>query len=421
MKFKFNEKYNTIAAYFVIVFTICILILLLIFRFDMFWAQFLKIMKILSPIIWGISIAYLLNPLMKKIELILAKLINRKKEHPKTIRALAVFFSSVFTLALIVILISNAIPEIIINLTNVFNMLPNSLNNLYEDIMGYFNDNPKISSTITNSIEEQFEVIKSMLLNWATELKPFLEKTLNMLKDGIFNFLIGLKDFILGFIVSIYILYSKEMFMMQFKKLIYALFPVKSADKIILKSKHTNDVFTNFLSGKLLDSVIIGMICFILMTIFKMPYAILISSIIGITNIIPFFGPFIGAIPASILVLLSEPKKTILFVILILILQQFDGNFLGPKILGNSLKLPTFWIMFSIFLCGGLFGVVGMVIGIPLFAVLCVNMQEFIKTRNYSSNRIADGELERLGFNDEKSSHQKTHVKKPFIKKERKK
>lgn len=242
-----------------------------------------------------------------------------------------------------------------------------------------------------------------------------------MLRDGIFSFLIGLKDFILGFIVSIYILYSKEMFMMQFKKLIYALFPVKSADKVILKSKHTNDVFTNFLSGKLLDSVIIGMICFILMTIFKMPYAILISCIIGITNIIPFFGPFIGAIPSSLLILLSEPKKTIIFVILILAIQQFDGNFLGPKILGNSLKLPTFWIMFSIFLFGGLFGVVGMIIGIPLFAVLCVNMQEFIKTRNYSSNRITEGELERLGFNDEKSSHQKTHVKKPFIKKERKK
>ena len=117
----------------------------------------------------------------------------------------------------------------------------------------------------------------------------------------------------------------------------------------------------------------------------------------------------------------TEPKKTIIFVILILAIQQFDGNFLGPKILGNSLKLPTFWIMFSIFLCGGLFGVVGMIIGIPLFAVLCVNMQEFIKTRNYSSNRITEGELERLGFNDEKSSHQKTHVKKPFIKKERKK
>mgnify|MGYP003509936042 FL=1 len=381
MKVKFNTKYNTISVYAIIVFAVCIMIILLAFRLNEFINVARKIMSAIAPVVWGFIIAYLMSPLVTKTEGMLNKRMFKKKSHARINRTLSILISSIITLSAIITLIALAVPEIIESLSALFNNMPEYLNSLYDSVIAFFNKNPEISSTMSGWFENQFENIEKMVLEWVTNLKPIFEKYLILLKDGVLNFLVGIKDFLLGYIVSIYLLYSKEHFLLQFKKLSYAMLPKKVYDVLMVKGTHANKIFSDFIVGKAVDSLIIGMLCFIILVIFQIPNAMLISFIVGITNMIPFFGPFIGAIPSALLVLLTSPSKTLLFIILILVLQQFDGNILGPKILGNKLNLPIFWIIFSIFFFGNLFGFIGMLAGVPVFAVIYALTKEFIEER----------------------------------------
>lgn len=381
MKVKFNTKYNTISVYAIIVFAVCIMIILLAFRLNEFINVARKIMSAIAPVVWGFIIAYLMSPLVTKTEGMLNKRMFKKKSHARINRTLSILISSIITLSAIITLIALAVPEIIESLSALFNNMPEYLNSLYDSVIAFFNKNPEISSTMSGWFENQFENIEKMVLEWVTNLKPIFEKYLILLKDGVLNFLVGVKDFLLGYIVSIYLLYSKEHFLLQFKKLSYAMLPKKVYDVLMVKGTHANKIFSDFIVGKAVDSLIIGMLCFIILVIFQIPNAMLISFIVGITNMIPFFGPFIGAIPSALLVLLTSPSKTLLFIILILVLQQFDGNILGPKILGNKLNLPIFWIIFSIFFFGNLFGFIGMLAGVPVFAVIYALTKEFIEER----------------------------------------
>lgn len=381
MKIKFNIKYNTIAFYTVTVFAVCILLVLLAFRLENFISILRRIMTAIAPVIWGFIIAYIMSPIVRKAEVLLEQKVFKKKNHEKLNRSLSIVIATFISLSAIIALIAMAVPEIVESITTLLNNMPDYLNALYDSIVGFFSKNPEISSTVTDWFEKQFENIENTVLGWITNLRPTFEKYLIMVKDGVFNFLIGVKDFLLGYIVSIYLLYSKEQFITQFKKLAYALLPKNVYDIFMVKGTHANKIFSDFLVGKALDSLIIGMLCFIILIIFQIPNAMLISFIVGITNMIPFFGPFIGAIPSILLVLLTSPKKTILFAIIIFVLQQFDGNILGPKILGNKLNLPTFWIMFSIFFFGNLFGFAGMLAGVPVFAVIYTLTKEFVEER----------------------------------------
>ncbi len=398
MKVKFNIKYNTIAVYSIIVFAVCIMIILLAFRLNEFINLAKRVLSAIAPVVWGFIIAYLMSPIVTKTEGILNKRIFKKKSHTCLRRVLSILISSLITLSVIITLIALAVPEIIESISALFNNMPEYLNSLYDSVIAFFNKNPEISSTMSGWFEDQFENIEKMILDWVTNLKPIFEKYLILLKDGVLNFLVGVKDFLLGYIVSIYLLYSKEYFILQFKKLSYAILPKKVYDVLMVKGIHANKIFSDFIVGKALDSLIIGMLCFIILVIFQIPNAMLISFIVGITNMIPFFGPFIGAIPSALLVLLTSPHKTLLFVIIILILQQFDGNILGPKILGNKLNLPTFWIIFAILFFGNLFGFVGMFAGVPIFAVIYTLAKEFIEERiriknlNLISKGIENGE-----------------------------
>lgn len=394
MKVKFNSKYNTVAFYVVAVFAVCILLILLAFRLGEFINIVRRILTAIAPVIWGFAIAYLMFPMVKKIESILndwfGKKTTKNKKSKKGLRikrSVSILISSLITWSVIIALIAMAVPDVLASISSVFDDMPKYLNNLYNTILDFMNKNPQISSTMTDWFEDQFEDVEKTVLEWVTSLKPTLERYFILLKDGVLNFLIGVKDFLLGYIVSIYLLYSKEHFLLQFKKMAYAILPKKVYDVLMVKGTHANKIFSDFLVGKAVDSLIIGMLCFIILVIFGFQNAMLISFIIGITNIIPFFGPFIGAIPTALLVLLTSPDKTLLFIILILILQQFDGNILGPKILGNKLNLPTFWIMFSIFFFGNLFGFAGMIAGVPIFAVIYTLTKEFIEERIRVKNR----------------------------------
>ncbi len=381
MKIKFNEKYNTIAYYTVMVFSICILIVLLAFRFDSFLEIVKQILKAISPVIWGFVIAYIMQPLVRTIERFLTIRILKKKKQSKFCRSVSIIIASFISFSAIVALVAMAVPQIVESISTLLNKMPDYLYSLYVSTLDFLEKNPEINEQVTDWFQQQYVTISDHVLGWITDIKPAFERYFVLIKDGVFSFLMGIKDFLLGYIVSIYLLYSKENFIRQAKKFFYAVLPKSAYDTVMVKGAHANTIFSDFLVGKSLDSLVIGMLCFIVMVIFQFDNAMLISFIVGITNMIPFFGPFIGAIPSIILVLLTQPQKTVVFIIIILVIQQFDGNILGPKILGNKLNLPTFWIMFSIFFFGNLFGFGGMIAGVPVFAVIYTLTKEFVDER----------------------------------------
>jgi len=386
MKIKFNNKYNTIAYYVVVVFAICMLLVLLAFRMTSFLSVVKSVFSAISPVIWGFVIAYLMQPLVRTVENFLKKRIFKKKKQQKLCRSVSIVVSTVISLSAIIALIAMAVPQIVESISTLLTKMPEYLNSLYVSILDFLEKNPEVNQQLTEWFQQQYADLTQHILEWITDIKPTVEKYFVIIKDSLFGFLMGIKDFLLGFIVSIYLLYSKENFIRQAKKLLYAVLPKNTYNSILSKGSHANTIFSDFLVGKSLDSLIIGMLCFVVMMIFGFDNAMLISFIVGITNMIPFFGPFIGAIPSVILVLLTQPEKTIIFIIIVLVLQQFDGNILGPKILGNKLNLPTFWIMFSIFFFGNLFGFIGMLVGVPVFAVIYTIIKDFVDERIKNKN-----------------------------------
>lgn len=388
MKIKFNVKSNTIAVYCIIVFSVCLLLAAMVFKYNIFLSYFNKIISVLSPVIWGLVIAYLLNPIMKFIERIFDKFIFKKKEHPKISRSIGIAVSLIIMLGIVIAIVGSIVPEIIGTIKNIFMNITSYLNNLQNYLNDKISDtlesNPRIKEFLNSEFNNIQDFIISAVNQYQPKLDSFLAKDgiLANLTDSAWSLLNGLKNCVLGIIISIYLLYSKETLIAQCKKVVYAMFSEKKRVHILTVASRANSTFSNFLSGKALDSLIIGVLCFLGMIILNMKtYAVLIGVIVGVTNMIPFFGPFIGAIPSGLLILLTTPNKTLIFIIFIFLLQQFDGNILGPKILGNSLGLSSFWIMFAIFVGGGLFGFAGMIAFVPLFAVLYSIFSEIIAVK----------------------------------------
>ena len=220
-------------------------------------------------------------------------------------------------------------------------------------------------------VAQALESLSNQLLDLVkNRLLPSMGNVITSVTTGVYAAFRGVYNLIVGIIVSIYVLSNREIAKAGFRKVLYSIFTIETAEKIRTGLIFTDKTFMGFLSGKLLDSAIIGLICYIVCLILKMPYTLLVSVIIGITNIIPFFGPLIGAIPSAFIILLVDPLKCLIFVIFILILQQIDGNILGPKILGSTVGINGFWIMFAIIMGGGLFGFAGMILGVPVFVVI---------------------------------------------------
>lgn len=246
-----------------------------------------------------------------------------------------------------------------------------------EPVINEFSKMHSSDSTVGKMLESIVEEASDFVQNWMkTDLMEKVNLWMTQLTVGMIQMVREVFNFIIGIIVSIYVLFSKEKFQKQTKKLIYAVFRPGQANMILQIGGKSNEIFGGFIIGKIIDSLIIGVICFIGLSILNMPYTMLVSVIVGVTNVIPFFGPYIGAIPSAILILLADPLKGLYFIIFVIALQQFDGNVLGPKILGNSTGLSSFWVVFSILIAGGLFGIPGMLFGVPTFAVIyyIVNM-----------------------------------------------
>ena len=333
-----------------------------------------KLIRILAPFIWGLVICYLLTPLMTSLEkhlfLPLSRVLyrkNKKDNGKKFARAMSVLLSEIILILVLVALVYLILPQI---LSSVQTLIQNS--GTYADNLSVWADSLLADyPTLDQYIGDVFGKINTNLGNWLeTTVLPRILNLITSVSSGVYGVARSIYNLIIGIVVSIYLLSDKEGFLAATKRLGYSVFTVEAADRVRLGLNFVDRTFMGFLNGKLLDSLIIGIICYIVCSILQMPYTLLVSVIIGVTNIIPFFGPLIGAVPSALIILMVNPTKCLIFVIFVIILQQIDGNIIGPRILGNSTGTTSFWVMFSIILGGGLFGFWGLLLGVPVFVVI---------------------------------------------------
>lgn len=342
------------------------------------------IKTIISPFIYGFVMAYLLCPIynatVRGLYKLLGKYVKNKQRLFSFCKLVASVVAVVCLIGAVAGLIALIVPQVIESLTGILKSLPQRLTQL----SALFND---ITSKMDNKrlamrMSEIYAQVQTNLIELAqTKLLPGMGTLVGQVSTQVLLTLKTMMNVMIGVMACVYMLNSKERFQGQFKKVILATLPKEKAEAVFDFAKFTNRTFGGFINGKIIDSIIIGIICFILMEIFGFPYPILISAIIGITNVIPFFGPFIGAIPAAIIILLVSPIHALYFLILIFILQQVDGNIIGPAILGNTTGIASFWVLFSIVIGGGLFGFIGMVLGVPVFAIIYYYFSRSINKR----------------------------------------
>ena len=375
MKFKLSEQAKenirviTIAGVLIALFCFVCLKITPIFNFVK------RIIKILMPFIIGFAIAFILMPLRNIVE---TKWLSKVSIKDKTKRKIAVVVCIVVLLIVIAAALLLLIPQLVSSIQTLIGNM-----DTYMATFENFIDRYLSSDEYGPVIENVMNSLTTQVSNWTKELSSLIPKLLNFSV----SFVSGILNFFIGLIVSVYILVDEETFRRQLHKAIQAIFPEKTANYIFDVMKLSSKMFNSFIFGKALDSLIIGLICWLVTSIMNIPYSPLISMVVGITNMIPVFGPFIGAIPSIFILLFISPMKALEFGIFIIILQQIDGNIIGPYIIGDSMGLPAFWVMFAIILGGGLFGVVGMFLGVPVFAVLFTLLKELLIER-YKAKHI---------------------------------
>lgn len=360
----------------------CLLVYFLLFRYEDA-AKFLSsVMSVLSPVIFGFVIAYILNPVMSFLENQGLKVWARRKKRPsvramKILRVSSVLVTILMMLLCIYALIALLLPELIRSIQSILNNVPVYASNIQKWYNGIVNE-----YALNDSSKEVMNHILTTAQQWVSEqFLPHFNGMLSRVTNSVLSGLIVLKNLILGIFVSAYVLISKESILARMKRLMYAFWNAATANAVLNNIRFVDEKFGGFIIGKILDSLIIGLICYVGLSIMGMPYTLLVSVVVGITNIIPFFGPFIGAIPSIILIGCVSPVQALYFAIFILALQQFDGNILGPKILGDSVGVSSFMVLVAILIGGGLFGFVGMIIGVPLCAILISLIQSTVLRR----------------------------------------
>ena len=340
--------------------------------------------KIMLPILDGIALAYFLNPLMDIIEIKmiapLFKKLNAKETtaNKRRIRGISVAITLIIFLFIVAGLILLIFPQLLDSIQSIITRFPsyvNSFNNWSDRFLVQYPQLRQLLDTYWESITDYS--IKEIF----PKIQTLISTLSSTLLGSVWNILVFIFKLIVGIILSVYLLYSKETYCAQVKKVVYSLFNEERANNLINNTRFANRTFGGFISGKIVDSLIIGILCFIGTTVMQTPYALLISVIVGVTNIIPFFGPYLGAIPSAFIILMINPVKCLWFLVFVLILQQVDGNIIGPKILGDSTGLSSFWVIFAITLFGGFFGVPGMFFGVPIFAIIYAAIRTFVNTR----------------------------------------
>mgnify|MGYP000460571459 FL=1 len=366
-----------------------LLLFFTLFHLSALRAFFGTLAHILRPIFLGMIFAFLLLPIHRGIFRFLTAMTPEKRLKNKGdvqfLNVLAIIFSLLLAVFLLYLLLAMALPQVYLSIVGLVNAFPDYINSVQEWLQKFLADNPDIQNTVMSV----YVSAAASLEDWLNaDILPNLESvttTVQWLRQSVLPNLTGvmssvsalvvslallLKDLLIALIVTFYLLIRKDVFAAQSKKIVYSMLPTHAGDLVVEETRSAYRIMSGFINGKLLDSLIIGVIALVCCNLLKFPYPALLATIIGVTNVIPFFGPFIGAIPCGLLVFLDSPIKCVYFAIFILVLQQFDGNILGPKILGDSTGLASFWVLFSILLFGGLFGFAGMVLGVPVFAMI---------------------------------------------------
>lgn len=327
------------------------------------------VLEAVKPLIYGAVIAYVLYPVCIFFERLFGKIFKKAKNRKianKITRGLSIFLSLIFGIGVIVIVLYMVIPQLYESISKIVASAPAYIEKIYVFVDNWFSDNDELRKSVLDAIDKYTSDITSLLTDWSGQIGNVVKS----IGDGVLSVFIVTKNIFIGVIVAIYLLADRHQFKEAVKRFINLIFKNNVAVAVKNEIKFANDIILNFISGRILDSAIVGILCYILMVILQLPFPLLIAVLIGVTNIIPFFGPFIGAIPAGFLILIEDPIKCIVFVVMIIILQQVDGNIIGPKIVGGSIGLSSFWVLFAILLFSGIFGLTGMIIGVPLFAII---------------------------------------------------
>lgn len=323
------------------------------------------VMDILAPFVYGGVIAYLLRPLCNTYESFFTDVLPQKVK--RFSNGIAVILSIITGILVVYTLIIMIAPQLYASILSLWNSLPEKINQFIVWATGVFGEDDELLQLFNSSSQKLMAELES----WAQNtLIPQITNIVSGVGSSVLKVLNFLYNLLIGLIVAVYLLGSRKKFARQSVLLVRSCLKPKWADMFLNEIAFIDRMFGGFIDGKILDSAIIGVLCYIGCLIFKFPNPLLIAAIVGITNVIPFFGPFIGAVPSTFLILIEDPIKALWFVLFVLVLQQLDGNIIGPAILGDRTGISSFWVLFTIILCGGLWGIVGMVIAVPLFAVI---------------------------------------------------
>ena len=395
MKFEFNRKYTTIAVYVLAVLAAAMLLFVALQNIGPFLERVVETIGFVQPFVYGLVFAFLLNPLLRFFEDRLLPQISSRSLKPSHSRAIAILMTYLVAFTMFALFIALVVPQII---TSVIGLLENisvyvdMLEDLYDQAMSYIRSieqGSAVEALFGTFLARLVDSLDSMLDgagDTVTALVGHLLSATQYITTAVFNMLIGV-------IASIYLLASREKLLAQLNKITRALCPERTYRLVCDIAQDSNRILSGFVVGRIIDALLVGILCFIGMSILRLPYPVFISVIVGVTNVIPFFGPFLGAIPSFIIIYVESPVQALWFAIFILLLQQFDGNYMGPKIVGDSIGLPAVWVLFSILLFGGLWGWVGMFVGVPIFAIICSLVKRvvnFLLERKGASTKTAD-------------------------------
>lgn len=419
LKIKWNKKYTTIATYALVVIALTVLFIVFVFRFDSFSKGFSWIGTVAAPIICGVVIAYIINPLVMWIErtffrklvndpppeknIVMQKLAETKAGDTAVVRALekrtvplekklsrrrtaaralSVTISYIAVLSVLTGICIAVVPSVAKSLIDLADQMPGYIKKLDAFLSDFFANNKDIAGLISDSFDE--------IGSFVQKLSAMLQPMAGDIASGVLSFaaglLTGLKNVVIGLIIAIYLLFSKERLLAQLKKIFFAFFKNSTCQRVFHVAGKSNGIFKNYIISNLIDAIIIFAVMAVGMLVLDMPYPMLIAVVCGVTNLIPFFGPFIGAIPCGVLILLVDPVKVIWFGLYVLVLQQLDGNVIKPHLFGESMGLPAIWVLVAITVGGNLFGVPGMLLGVPVFAVIYMLFAEFVTDRLKKKN-----------------------------------
>ena len=366
-----NEIYFKWGITAVAVIVIALVISLIFSKLGIIASALKTVVSTVSSVLYGVVMAFLMAPVYDRIsawvEEILSSFFPKWKKSGKWAKFIATLACLIILIFVIFALIMMIIPELVNSITNVIGYAPDGMSNLENWLKDILNKNPDLEKLVIDNYQDISERVSDIA---TTTVLPNVNTYIKNLSSGVMNALGVVVNIIIGMMVMMYLLNMKTTLSSQAKKIVYSLAGVKIGNEIVTEARYIKNMFEKFIVGKIIDSIIIGIINYFFMMIIHMPYALLISVVVGVTNVIPFFGPFIGAIPSIVLLLLVSPFTPLQFAVWILVLQQVDGNIIGPKILGQTTGLPSFWVLFSILLFGGLFGIVGMIIAVPTWAII---------------------------------------------------